>query len=137
MSDGQKNGVVGTWRLVRATAIAADGKVLAAPYGGEKGMGRVILNADGRMMAVLCDGRPTLPAGAVREYSSYCGNYTFDGKTLITRVDAASEASRIGSEQVRDVRFEGKLMVLRPPLRAYGSKPAEQRELYWEKIADV
>ncbi len=136
MSD-VKSGVVGTWRLVRATAIAADGKVLPAPYGGEKGMGRVILNADGRMMAVLCDGRPTLPPGAVREYSSYCGNYTFDGKTLITRVDAASEPSRIGSEQVRDVRFEGKLMVLRPPLRAYGDKPAEQRELTWEKIADV
>ena len=136
MSD-TKSGVVGTWCLVRATATAADGKALPTPYGGEKGMGRLILNADGRMMAVLCDGRPTLPAGAVREYSSYCGNYPFDGKTLITRVDAASEPSRIGSEQVRDVRFEGNLMVLRPPLRAYGSKPAEQRELYWEKIADV
>lgn len=130
-------GVVGTWRLVKATAIAADGKVLPAPYGGDKAMGRVILNAEGRMMAVLCDGRPTLPAGAVREYSSYCGNYTFDGKQLITKVDAANDPSRIGSDQVRDVRFEGKLMVLRPPLRAYGSKSAEQRELYWEKIADV
>ena len=129
--------VVGTWQLVRATATAADGKALPAPYGGEKGMGRVILNADGRMMAVLCDGRPALPAGTVREYSSYCGNYTFDGRQLITRVDAASEPSRIGSDQVRDVRFEDNLLVLRPPLRAYGAKPAEQRELYWEKIADV
>ncbi len=53
------------------------------------------------------------------------------------RVDAASDPARVGTDQVRDVRFDGKLMVLRPPLRPYGSKPAEQRELYWEKIADV
>ena len=26
-------------------------------------MGRVVFNEDGRMMAVLCDGRPDLPPG--------------------------------------------------------------------------
>ena len=130
-------GIVGTWRLLRGTASAADGTVLPPPYGGEKGMGRVTFNADGRMMAVLCDGRTALPAGTVREYNSYCGNYTFDGKRLVTKVDASSDPARFGSEQVRDVRFEGRLMVLRPPFRAYGSRPAEQRELFWEKIADV
>lgn len=129
------SGLTGTWRLVRATSAAADGTVMPPPYGGE-GMGRVVLGADGRMMAVLCDGRATLPAGQAREYSSYCGNYTYDGKQLITRVDAASDPARVGSDQVRDVRFEGELMVLRPPLRSYGPK-VEQRELYWEKIADV
>jgi hypothetical protein len=35
-------------------------------------MGRVMFNAEGRMMAVTCDGRPQLPAGTVRAYSSYC-----------------------------------------------------------------
>jgi hypothetical protein len=99
-------------------------------------MGRVVLAADGRMMAVLCDSRRELPAGVTREYSSYCGNYTFDGGRLVTRVDAASDPSRIGSDQVREVRFEDGLMVLRPPLRAYGSG-VEQRELYWERIAEV
>jgi hypothetical protein len=88
------------------------------------------------MMAVTCDGRTTLPAGETRDYSSYCGNYTYDGRQLITRVDAASDPARIGSDQVRDVRFEGGFMVLRPPQRPYGGK-VEQRELYWEKIADV
>jgi len=28
-------------------------------------------------------------------------------------------------------------MVLRPPLQAYGDKPAEQRTLWWKKISDV
>jgi hypothetical protein len=60
----------------------------------------------------------------------------FDGKQLVTRVDAASDPSRIGSDQVRDVRFEEGLMVLRPPARSYGGA-AEQRELYWEKIAGI
>ena len=99
-------------------------------------MGRVTLNGDGRMMAVLCDGRPTLPDGAVREYTSYCGNFTFDGKQLITRVDAASDADRLDTDQVRDVSFEGRLMVLRPPAKAYGSV-IQQRVLYWEKVAEV
>ena len=128
--------IIGTWALVRATATTADGRALPAPYGGEKGMGRVTLNADGRMMAVLCDGRPSMPGAAKREYTSYCGNYTFDGKRLITRVDACSDPARMGTDQVRDVHFEGKLMVLRPPLRAYAQEP-EQRTLWWEKIAGV
>ena len=128
--------IVGTWRLVRARSTGADGQPLPAPYGGEAAMGRAIFGANGRMMAVLCDGRPTLPEGVSREYNSYCGNYTFDGKQLITRVDASSAATRLGSDQVRDVRFEGGLMVLRPPQRPYGER-VEQRELCWEKIADV
>jgi hypothetical protein len=127
--------VLGTWRLVRAVSRDASGNELPLPYGGH-GTGRVMLGADGRMMAVTCDGRKELPAGSKREYSSYCGNYTFDGKQLITRVDASSDPSRLGSDQVRDVRFEDGFMVLRPPTRSYGGA-VEQRELYWEKIADV
>ena len=42
----------------------------------------------------------------------------------------------MGTDQVRDVHFEGELMVLRPPVKAYGST-VQQRELAWEKIADV
>jgi hypothetical protein len=127
--------VIGTWRLVRAVSRDGNGNELPPPYGGH-GMGRVALGADGRMVAVICDARPEIPGGGKREYSSYCGNYTFDGKQLITRVDAALEPERIGGDQVRDVRFEGELMVLRPPMRSYGGV-SEQRELYWEKIAGV
>ncbi|MEJ0015387.1 MAG: lipocalin-like domain-containing protein [Acetobacteraceae bacterium] len=127
--------IVGTWRLVHAVARDSTGHVLAPPFG-PQAMGRVVFNADGRMMAVLCDGRPTLPAGTLRDYSSYCGNYTFDGSRLVTRVDAASDPARIGSDQVREVRFEGSLMVLLPPPRDTAAGP-EQRELTWERIAAV
>jgi hypothetical protein len=125
--------IVGTWKLVGAAARDHDGKTLPEPYGG-KGLGRVMFNADGRMMAVTCDGRPDLPAGAERAYSSYIGRYTFDGDRLVTRVDGSSDPSRIGSDQVRGVRFEGERMVLSPPPRQTGAGE-EYRELTWERIA--
>jgi len=127
--------IVGTWRLVAAVARDAAGNTLPAPFG-PQAMGRVVFNADGRMMAVLCDGRREMPSGMARDYSSYCGNYTFDGRRLITRVDAASDPARIGTDQVRDVHFEGERMVLRPPPRQGVGGP-EQREITWERIAAV
>ena len=88
------------------------------------------------MICVLCDGRAALPDGAEREYNSYCGTYTFDGARLVTCVDATAKPDATGGDQVRDVRFEGGLMVLRPPVRGTGPKAA-QRELFFEKISDV
>ena len=125
--------IVGTWRLVAAASHDGNGQPLPPPYGA-KGMGRVTFTEDGRMMSVVCDGRPELPVGVHRDYSSYCGNYTFDGARLVTKVDAASDPARIGSEQVRDVRFDGDRMILRPPPRRSGDR-TEQRELTWELIA--
>jgi hypothetical protein len=125
--------VVGTWKLARAVARDAAGGVLPEPYGGN-GIGRLTLTAEGRMMSVVCDGRPELPPGTAREYSSYCGNYTFDGARLVTRVDAASDPSRIGSDQVRGVRFEDSRMILSPPPRRAGERE-EYREIIWERIA--
>ena len=125
----------GTYKLVKAVARDAAGNLLPTPYGGNP-LGRVVLGADGRMAAVTCDASPDLPPGAKREFSAYTGKYDFDGKTLTTHVDGASDASRIGGDQVRGVRFEGEFMVLQPPLRPYGGAP-EQRELYWVKFSDA
>jgi len=125
--------IVGTWKLVRATAKDGGGAPLPEPYGG-KGIGRVTFTADGRMRSVVCDGRTEMPPGVARDYSSYCGNYTFDGTRLVTRVDAASDPSRIGSDQVRGVRFEGELVVLTPPPRQSSGKQ-EHRELTWQRIS--
>jgi hypothetical protein len=125
--------IVGTWKMVAAAARDRGGKVLPPPYGG-KGMGRVAFTAEGRMMAVTCDGRAELPPGTPRAYSSYCGKYTFDGSRLVTRVDAASDPSRIGGDQVREVSFDGDRMILRPPPRQTEAGE-EYRALTWERIA--
>jgi hypothetical protein len=100
--------IVGTWRLAMTRAHDDAGKPMHAPYGPVP-MGVLVFSADGRMVAVLCDARPELPAGEEeREYSSYCGNYSFDGTTLVTRVDAAADRSRLGGDQVRRVRYRGR-----------------------------
>ena len=54
----------------------------------------------------------------------------------MTRVDAASDPARMGTDQIRDVRFEGNRMVLRPPPRVQGDV-THHRELYWEKVSPV
>ena len=79
---------------------------------------------------------PALPDGAKREYSSYCGNYTFDGKTLVTTVDASSDPARFATRQVRQVRFEGERMVLVPPVIEVDGVQVH-RELTWERISTV
>lgn len=109
--------LAGTWQLVRTESVAEDGSAMPAPCGGDSAMGLVSFGNDGRMVAVLCDSTPAMPPGAAREYNSYCGAYTYDGKELSTRVDAASNPQWVGTDQVRDVAFDGEVLVLRPPLR--------------------
>src|SRR5580704_14296380 len=98
--ENRMQSIVGTWKLLHATARDAAGAARPLPYGG-KALGRLTLTADGRVMSVVCDGRTELPAGV---------HYTYDGERLVTRVDAASDPTRIGSDQVRGVRFEGERM---------------------------
>jgi hypothetical protein len=124
--------VVGTWRLVMTRAKDDSGAPMDPPYG-PKAMGLVVFAADGRMMAVLCDGRPAMPESEAREYMSYCGNYRFDGTTLVTHVDASSDSSRVGGDQVRHVRFEGNRLVLTPPPRPWRGQ-TQHREMFFEQI---
>ena len=124
----------GIWTLVEARASDEHGKSLGAPYG-QRPMGTIMFEG-GRMLAVLCNGDEDIGSASKREYSSYGGSYTFDGMTLETIVDIASDTSRIGGKQVRDVVLEGKRMTLRPPTRAYGGA-TQQRELVWEYAAPM
>jgi len=124
--------IVGTWRLRSTMGRDDTGNMLPPPYG-PLAMGLVVFAADGRMMTVLCDGRKALAAGEPRQFMSYAGNYTFDGTTLSTRVDASSDASRVGGDQTRTVTFSDGLMTLAPPRRMFAGQMQHQ-ELVWEKV---
>jgi len=123
--------IIGTWQLKSTKGVDDAGKAMAPPFGPAPN-GVVCFQADGRMINVICDGRAELPAGEPRQFMSYAGNYTFDGATLSTRVDALSDASRIGGDQIRNVRFENGGMVLAPPRRLYAGVMQHQ-EMFWER----
>ncbi|HEX2215390.1 MAG TPA: lipocalin-like domain-containing protein [Xanthobacteraceae bacterium] len=126
-------GIIGTWRMVESRARDDAGRPLPPSYG-PMGLGLVMFHAAGRMMCVLSDGRPVLPEDeTAREYVSYGGSYTFDGKTLVTRVDVTSDPKRLGGDEVRQVRFEGERLVLAPPPRLWKGA-TQHRELVWERI---
>jgi hypothetical protein len=126
--------LVGTWRLAETSAVDERGAPLPPPYGPSP-MGVLSFTAEGRMIAALCDGRPGLSEEREgREYASYCGSYTFDGTTLVTRVDGASTAERFGTDQPRTVEFDGARLVLRPPPRRVRGR-LSYRRLVWERIA--
>ncbi|WP_353506229.1 lipocalin-like domain-containing protein [Variovorax brevis] len=121
----------GVWRLVDGRAWDEGNERLSAPYGANPiGM---ITFANGRMLAALCNGDSQLRSGCSRNYSSYGGTYTFDGRTLNTLVDIASDPSRVGGVQTRGVVMLGVQMLLRPPIRLYGDV-VQRRELVWERV---
>ena len=126
--------IVGTWRLTSTLGRDDSGQILPPPFG-PAAMGLLVLRADGRMMSVLGEGRASLPEGEARQFMAYSGNYTFDGTTLTTRVDASSDPSRVGGDQVRRVRFEAGLMVLAPPRRLFAGVMQHQ-EITWERIGN-
>jgi hypothetical protein len=55
-----------------------------------------------------------------------------DGVLSVT-VDMASDATRIGSQQIRETSLQGRYLSLRPPLRPYGGV-LQRRELLWELV---
>ena len=122
--------IVGTWALIKTKAVDANGTpTKTAPFGGTDFIGRVVFTKEGRMSAAITDARGKIPEEESREYSCYAGAYTLKDSMLITKVDACSDPARMGTEQVRTVSFEDGIMVLQPPLRSYGNKPAELRTL--------
>ncbi len=124
----------GTWRFVRAKAWDAAGTPRNSHFNDQR-MGRIVIGG-GRIAVMMIDWRPDVPGGEARDYGGYTGTYTFDGKQLVTTVDAAPHADRVGTKQPRGVRFEDGLMVLIPPPREVDGV-LEHRELAWEKISDV
>lgn len=124
--------LVGSWRLIGTRAWTADGTEVPETYG-PLSLGIATFTAEGRMLAVLCDGRPDLPPGTPRAYRSYMGAYSFDGTTLHTVVDGADTPDWLGTDQIRAARFEAGRLHLRPPPRTVGGREIH-RELAWERL---
>lgn len=127
--------ISGTWQLVHTECIAEDGTALDPPYGGtDNCMGVITFSEDGRMICVLCDSRPQISDDRQREYNSYCGSYHYDGRQLVTRVDATANPAFLATDQIRDISFIDDVMVLKP-VKNNGPKSDGQRILHWKKLS--
>jgi len=124
--------IVGDWRLVAETATDATGQV-RQPLHGPMPLGFVSFTPAGRMIVAISDGRPD-PIDGPRSYISYCGRYAFDGARLVTEVDGASDPRLRDAPQVRNARFEGDRLILRP-VGGVREIKGVVRELIWERIA--
>lgn len=123
--------LLGTWRLIEGHALDQSGNQLPSPLGPEP-MGIAEFGSD-RVMAVFGDGRLSLPPDAKnRIMIAYSGAYSFDGNELVTCVDAASDPALVGTEQVRQVKFDGARLVVSPKNEILASRP-ESLVFVWER----
>ena len=123
--------LTGIWRLIDSRAWDERGNRLSAPYG-EHPQGQIAFS-NGRMLAALCNGDSDAGTNGSRAYSSYGGNYSFDGTTLTVVVDIASDQTRIGGKQTRGAVITDGKLVLHPPTRLYDGV-MQRRELVWQRI---
>lgn len=134
---------VGTYRVLSFQGVP-DGQAPVDMWGKEP-LGFIVLTPK-RLMVVLTAANRKLPAGPVptpQELVSsfvtqvaYTGGYRVEGNRLITKVDASSVASWVGTEQIREFKVEGnrlRLSTLRGPIPALPGKTG-QAHLIWEKI---
>ena len=103
--------IVGVWGLVAQVYedVATGERV---PIFGAHPRGRQIATADGRWLALATgEGRPAPKTDAERAVAlqtmiAYTGRYRCENGVVRTRVEAAWNEAWVGTEQVRNLRFE-------------------------------
>ena len=140
-----KEELVGSWRLIAASATTPAGATNNAPYGATPS-GVITYTGDGRVMAMLShSGRKPLSTGdrisasveeraeAYATYFAYAGRYCLTGDKVVHHVEMASVQNWVGADLVRIVRLEGdKLTLTTPPLSVGGQ--SQTTELVWQRM---
>jgi hypothetical protein len=121
MDDAElKRLIVGTWRLVSVHyEDQASGE--RTPVYGAHPKGVQIATPEGRWLALMTgEGRP-IPetdaerAQALKSMVAYTGRYRVADGLVITKVEAAWNEAWVGTEQVRNIRFNGGTLYLTSP----------------------
>ena len=142
------NQLTGTYRLTSfKTTVVATGESKDAF--GKTPQGYIIYGRDGRMMTLFVkDDRPKPSDLATmtdqertdlfKTMVAYCGTYDFDGKTVTHHIDVSFNQIWAGTNQVRNVTFEGRKVVLTTiPAPALFDGKVSVSVLTWEKVDSV
>jgi hypothetical protein len=138
------NDLYGTWRLVSyKRTLLATGET--EDQMGESPHGVINYGRDGRMIVMIAAEHRPKPqdigkttdrerAELFDSLTAYAGTYSFDGKT-ITHVDISWNEIWTGTDQVRDVKLDGKKLILstRPAPNGHDGKMSVSI-LTWEKM---
>jgi hypothetical protein len=112
--------IVGTWKLVSvAYEDTASGE--RTPVYGAHPKGVQIATTEGRWLALMTAQGRGVPnsdgerAQALKTMIAYTGRYRVEDGRVITKVEAAWNEAWVGTEQIRDVRFDGDRLFLQSP----------------------
>ena len=113
-----RDSLVGTWRLVSASASTADGRLIDAPFGSNP-TGVIMYTREGRMTAMISHaGRKPLSgdrisspaserAEAFATFFAYAGGYSVKGDQVIHHVEISSVQNWVNTDMVRLIKFDG------------------------------
>ncbi|HEU0199845.1 MAG TPA: lipocalin-like domain-containing protein [Burkholderiaceae bacterium] len=114
----EKPQVVGNWKLVSFEIEFQDTGERWAIFG-KRPVGFLVFTAEGRMMAHLEAERRAVPrsfeerVAAYETLIAYSGKYRQEHDRVTVRIDAASDAAWLGSEQTRYYRLDGDRLLVR------------------------
>ncbi|MCA1618869.1 MAG: lipocalin-like domain-containing protein [Acidobacteria bacterium] len=145
LSAQTRDGLVGTWRLVSASATTANGGRNDAPYGPHP-TGLLTYTREGRMAAIIShSGRKPLSradrisapaeerAEAFATFFAYAGRYSLGGDKVIHHVEISSVENWVNTDLVRLIKLEGDRLTLRTPPISVGGV-TQTTELIWERV---
>ena len=139
------NPLVGTWRLISWETRSVDGQKVSYPFGREA-VGYIMYNEDGYMSvditrpnrerfaaADLLSGNTEEKAHAASTYVSYCGQYEFQGETVIHHVELSLFPNWVSVDQERLVELRGNRLTLSTRPTLLGGK-LQTAHLIWERV---
>jgi len=133
--------LIGNWTLVSYITEHPDGTT-GRPYG--EAVGRLSYDALGNMAGqVMRPGRLEVAPGqwttqdvrsAYAGYIAYFGTYEVDeaGETVVHHVQGALNPAWVGGDQVRQMRFDGHLLILSTDVPKGGA--LVRHTLTWQKL---
>jgi hypothetical protein len=140
-SGNQAAGLVGTWKLVSASSVTANGQRDETPYGAGP-VGFLSYSEDGRVTAMISyAGRKSLPANprveeqaeAYKTFFAYAGRYTLSRDKVIHHVEICSFQNYVNKDLVRSIKFQGDQLVLAtPPTLMDGA--IQTIEIIWQRL---
>ncbi len=137
--------LVGSWKLLSFHIQDSNGQT-AYPFG-QDAQGRLIYEPDGRMAVQLMNpNRPGFTSddplvtseaevrAAFGGYTAYYGTYSVnpDEQTIVHHIEAALLPNWVGTDQLRQFEFDGKVLTLKGPLLLGGVQGIVS--LVWERL---